>query len=50
VVIGSFGKKLKKAIERKSRALKTQKQHQELAERERQRYQQPQPRQRTKGE
>jgi hypothetical protein len=46
----SFGKRIKKAIERKSRASKTQKQHQEFAERERQRYQQPQPRKRTKGE
>jgi hypothetical protein len=34
----SFGTRLKRAIERKSRASKTQKQHQRIAERERKRY------------
>ena len=39
----SFGKKVKRAIERKSRGTKTQKQHQKIAERERRRYQQQRP-------
>jgi len=39
----SFGTRLKRAIERKSRASKTQKQHQRIAERERKRYQQQRP-------
>jgi hypothetical protein len=46
----SFGKRIKKAIERKSRALKTQQQHKEQQERERSRYQQPQPRKHTKSD
>jgi len=37
----SFGKRIKKAIERKSRASKTQQQHKKIAERKRRRYQQP---------
>jgi hypothetical protein len=41
VTAETFGEKLKKAIELKSRHLKTQKQHEELAEKERERYQQP---------